>query len=46
MPDSQTRMIDQFETMSEHYGFKVLDAGLPVERLSEQLKLLMMPLLP
>jgi hypothetical protein len=28
------------------YGFRVLDASLPVERLSEQLKLMMMPLLP
>ena len=42
----QARLIGQFEAMSEHYGFKVLDASLPVERLSEGLKLLMMPLLP
>jgi dTMP kinase len=42
----QTRMIEQFESMSEMYGFHVLDASLPVERLSEQLKLMMMPLLP
>lgn len=42
----QTRMIEQFESMSERYGFRVLDASLPVERLSEQLKLKMMPLLP
>jgi dTMP kinase len=42
----QTRMIEQFEAMSDMYGFRVLDASLPVERLSEQLKLMMMPLLP
>lgn len=42
----QARMIEQFESMSERYGFRVLDASLPVERLSEQLKLMMMPLLP
>lgn len=42
----QARMIEQFESMSEMYGFRVLDASLPVERLSEQLKLMMMPLLP
>ena len=42
----QTRLIEQFESMSEQYGFRVLDAGQSVERLSEQLKLMMMPLLP
>ena len=42
----QTQMIEQFESMSEQYGFHVLDASQPVERLSEQLKLMMMPLLP
>jgi dTMP kinase len=42
----QTRLIEQFELMSEMYGFHVIDASLPVERLSEQLKLMMMPLLP
>ena len=42
----QARMIEQFEAMSELYGFRVLDASLPVERLSEQLKLKILPLLP
>jgi dTMP kinase len=42
----QTRLIEQFESMSEQYGFRALDASQSVERLSEQLKLMMMPLLP
>src|SRR5436309_8389574 len=42
----QTQLLEQFELMSDMYGFRVIDAGMPVERLSEQLKLMMMPLLP
>jgi dTMP kinase len=42
----QAQLIEQFELMSELYGFRVIDASLPVERISEQLKLMMMPLLP
>ena len=42
----QTRLIEQFESMSEQYGFRVLDASLPVEQLSEQLKYRILPLLP
>ena len=42
----QTQLLEQFELMSEMYGFRVIDASMPVERLSEQLKLMMMPLLP
>jgi dTMP kinase len=42
----QTRLIEQFESMSEQYGFRAIDASQSVERLSEQLKLMMMPLLP
>src|SRR5207248_9882600 len=42
----QTQLLEQFELMSDMYGFRVIDASMPVDRLSEQLKLMMMPLLP
>src|SRR5579864_3218401 len=42
----QTLMLEQFELMSELYGFQVIDASLPVELLSEQLKQKVSPLLP
>jgi dTMP kinase len=42
----QGRMIEQFETMSDAYGFHTIDASLPVEQISEQLKRSILPLLP
>lgn len=42
----QDKLLEQFERMSGAYGFQVIDASQPVERLSEQLKLRMMSLLP
>ncbi len=42
----QSRMIEQFEEMSGEYGFHAIDASLPVEQISEQLKRSILPLLP
>jgi dTMP kinase len=42
----QTLLLAQFELMTHEYGFQVIDAGLPVEQLSEQLKYRILPLLP
>ena len=42
----QTLLLEQFEMMTQEYGFQVIDAGLPVEQLSEQLKYQILPLLP
>ena len=42
----QTRMLAQFEQMAGEYKFQSIDATLPVERIVEQLKLKMLPLLP
>ncbi len=42
----QTRLLKQFDTMSEEYGFQVIDAGLPIEQVTEQLKARIFPLLP
>lgn len=42
----QTLLLDQFEMMTQEYGFQVIDASLPVEQLSEQLKYRILPLLP
>jgi dTMP kinase len=42
----QTLLLTQFELMTSEYGFQVIDASLPVEQLSEQLKYRILPLLP
>ncbi len=42
----QTLLLEQFELMTQEYGFQVIDASLPVEQLSEQLKYRILPLLP
>src|SRR5579859_5353630 len=42
----QTLLLEQFEMMTQEYGFQVIDASLPVEQLSEQLKYRILPLLP
>ena len=42
----QTLLLAQFELMTSEYGFQVIDASLPVEQLSEQLKYRILPLLP
>jgi dTMP kinase len=42
----QALLLDQFEMMTQEYGFHVIDASLPVEQLSEQLKYRILPLLP
>ena len=42
----QTLLLEQFELMSREYHFHVIDAGQPVEQLSEQLKQRILPLLP
>lgn len=42
----QTLLLKQFDLMTKEYGFQVIDAGLPVEQLSEQLKYGILPLLP
>src|SRR5450755_1915301 len=39
----QTLLLEQFEMMTREYGFQVIDAGLPVEQLSEQLKKRILP---
>ncbi len=42
----QTLLLEQFELMSREYSFQVIDASLPVEQLSDQLKQRILPLLP
>ena len=42
----QTSLLAQFDTMVEEYGFEVIDASQPVERIAEQLKEEILPLLP
>ena len=42
----QTLLLEQFELMTQEYGFQAIDASLPVEQLSEQLKQRILPLLP
>lgn len=42
----QGKMIEQFEAMSVAYGFQAIDASLPVDQISEQLKRRILPLLP
>ncbi|HVB71984.1 MAG TPA: thymidylate kinase [Ktedonobacteraceae bacterium] len=42
----QTLLLEQFELMTHEYGFQSIDASLPVEHLSEQLKQRILPLLP
>ena len=42
----QTLLLEQFELMTREYGFQVIDASLPVDLLSEQLKQKVLPLLP
>lgn len=42
----QTLLLEQFELMTKEYGFQVIDAGMAVEQLSEQLKYRILPLLP
>lgn len=42
----QSLLLEQFEMMTQEYGFQVIDASLPVEQLSEQLKYRILPLLP
>jgi len=42
----QTLLLQQFDMMTQEYGFQVIDASLPVEQLSEQLKYRILPLLP
>src|SRR5579864_4141945 len=42
----QTLMLEQFELMTQEYGFQAIDASLPVDQLSEQLKQRIVPLLP
>ncbi len=42
----QTRLLEQFDAMSEEYGFEAVDAGQSIERIAEQLKEKVLPLLP
>jgi dTMP kinase len=42
----QSRMLEQYETMTTEYGFQVVDASQSVEQLNEQLKHKILPLLP
>jgi dTMP kinase len=42
----QSRMLEQYETMTTEYGFQVVDASVSVEQLNEQLKHKILPLLP
>lgn len=42
----QTRLLKQFDNMSDEYGFQVIDAGQPIEQVTEQLKARIFPLLP
>src|SRR6266571_3551676 len=42
----QTRLLEQFDAMSQEYGFEIVDAGQSIERIAEQLKEKVLPLLP
>ena len=42
----QTSLLDQFDAMAKEYHFEVLDASRPIERIVEQLKQRVLPLLP
>jgi dTMP kinase len=42
----QTRLLELFDAMTEEYHFHVIDASLPIEQISEQLKQQIVPLLP
>ena len=42
----QTQLLQQFDSMAQEYGFQVIDAVQPVERIAELLKQKMLPLLP
>jgi len=42
----QTRLLAEFEKMTETYEFQVIDATLPVEQITEILKRKILPLLP
>jgi len=42
----QTRLLTEYDRMTEKYGFQTIDATLPVERVFEQLKQGIIPLLP
>jgi dTMP kinase len=42
----QSRMLDQFDAMSQEYNFEVIDASQPIERIAEHLKAKVLPLLP
>ena len=42
----QTRLLEMYDAMVEEYHFQVIDASLPVERIAEQLKQRIVPLLP
>lgn len=42
----QSRLLKEFDAMTEEYGFRVIDASLPVEQILEQLKERILPLLP
>jgi dTMP kinase len=42
----QTRLLEEFDALSQEYGFEVLDASQSIERIAEQLKEKVLPLLP
>ncbi len=42
----QTRLIIEYEKMTREFNFHVIDAGIPVEHMAEQLKEAILPLLP
>jgi dTMP kinase len=42
----QTRLLAQFDSMAQEYGFEVIDASHPVERIAQQLKQKVWPMLP
>lgn len=42
----QALLLDQYEAMTNEYGFQVLDASQPVEQLNEHLRERVLPLLP
>lgn len=42
----QTRLLEEFDAMSQEYGFEVVDASQSIERIVEQLKEKVLPLLP
>lgn len=42
----QARMLEQFDSMAQEYGFEVIDAAQPVDRIAELLRQKVFPLLP